>query len=262
MHKFVLLLLLSSCLAAPLQLDFPAVGQGSAIILHDAKDTVLLDTGPASAVKNIFRVLSKTQTKGISAIFISHPHDDHYGGATALLKKYPVEKLYISALPSAEQGYQHLLAVAAQKKIPVTILSHTEIVSFNNFYVRTLQRTAPNLPSNEASLVLAVYTTKGPLLLACADIGPSTQQKLLPLLGQQKFPVITAPHHGAEKPSPAWLKLAQEAIIIVQAGASKYKYPRPEFLQAIQGLRVYRTDLLGSLIIGANKGAYYVRSAD
>ncbi len=79
---------------------------------------VLIDTAQAAASKTIVRKLKAVGVKKIDAVVISHAHGDHYGGLTALLKSFPVTRLYLSdctELDKYQKSYGNAIRKQAKK---------------------------------------------------------------------------------------------------------------------------------------------------
>ena len=79
---------------------------------------VLIDTAQAAASKTIIRKLKAVGVKKIDAVVISHAHGDHYGGLTALLKSFPVTRLYLpdcTELDKYQKSYGNAIRKQAKK---------------------------------------------------------------------------------------------------------------------------------------------------
>lgn len=99
--------------AKDLEVHFINVGQGDSIFVTTPDDkTILIDAGIHYASKdryNPFLYLKAKNIKHLDAVFITHPHDDHYKGFKYLCTKkgereFPLEAVYYSVEPGPEYG--------------------------------------------------------------------------------------------------------------------------------------------------------------
>lgn len=98
-------------------------GDCTAILEYAADDKtvahcVLIDCAQGSAAKTVIRKLRAAGVKEIDAIFISHAHGDHYGGLSAIIDAFPVDKLYLpdcTELDKYQKAYGNALRRQAAK---------------------------------------------------------------------------------------------------------------------------------------------------
>ena len=79
---------------------FVDVGQGDCTLVTHRGHAVLIDAGPTSNAQATAETV-RMYAPRIDAFFVTHPHEDHMGGAEAVLNACRVENLI---LPDAESG--------------------------------------------------------------------------------------------------------------------------------------------------------------
>ena len=79
-----------------LTVRFLDVGQGDSILLSCGEDTMLIDGGPVEEGQFLVSRLNRLNVTELTYVVNTHPDEDHCGGLTAVLAKYPVEHVYSS----------------------------------------------------------------------------------------------------------------------------------------------------------------------
>jgi competence protein ComEC len=77
--------------------------QGDAHLIIDNQSVVMIDTGdPDQSLRYLVPYLIKLGISRIEHVFITHPHDDHFGGVIPLIENgITIEHLYFNELPSS-----------------------------------------------------------------------------------------------------------------------------------------------------------------
>ena len=122
-----------------------------------------------------------------------------------------------------------------------------------------------NSGPNNDSIVMAVTVAgvsgaAGPLrILLTGDIETPVQQEILADRRQYlRADVLKVPHHGSAKQDPDFLAAVAPSLSAISVGAGNpYGHPAPRtvYLAGADGARVYRTDLDGTVLIGASDTA-------
>ena len=96
---------------------FIDVGQGDATLILTGDAAVLIDTGTGDSAGALAAYL-KTYVGRLDYLILTHPHDDHVGGADEVLESIPVGRVL---MPLVEHdGYtESLMKQAAELGIPV-----------------------------------------------------------------------------------------------------------------------------------------------
>src|SRR5689334_10980399 len=76
--------------ASSLRITFVDVGEGDAILIQHGGTNLLLDTGQPRGCKNLLAALGHMS---IRALFLTHPHSDHFGCAEDVLAALPVAEI-------------------------------------------------------------------------------------------------------------------------------------------------------------------------
>jgi len=93
----------------PLTVDVLDVGQGDAILIRTPEGkTALIDAGPS---KKVAELLRKRGVTGLDLLAISHHHQDHYGGAVEVVKRFKPRVFLASNSGHTMQNYLRLLEV-------------------------------------------------------------------------------------------------------------------------------------------------------
>ena len=97
---------------APFQIHVIDVGQGDAMLLICREQTVLIDSGTNASEGVLLAYLDSHGVERIDYLIISHPHEDHMGGADMVLREYEVGVLVMSDLaPDADVGMSFTTAL-------------------------------------------------------------------------------------------------------------------------------------------------------
>lgn len=234
-----------------------SIGQGDAILLEmpDGKQ-VLIDGGPnADVVSKLGEVLPPWD-RSIDAMFVSHPHADHYMGLLGVLDAYEVNAVYVSGAVSHDSTYQAFDTRATSEGGVYAPVSHSQIFSFDEVTIEVL---APEVPFtegtspkdlNDASLVLKVTYGETTILLT-GDAGVEIEQAIEDEVG--KIDVLKVGHHGSATSSDAgFLAAIQPDVAIISAGVgNSYNLPQPGVVARYQeaGIPLYRTDTQGDILM-------------
>ena len=180
----------------PLTVSFLNVGKADCILLETPSGCAMIDTGHNGDGDDIVQLLSSKGIETIDFLVITHFDKDHVGGADAVLKSFPVEKIY-------EPDYTSETKQTAQyrKAIPETteVLRLSENVSFKldgidySIDVGSGFYSEKNLDNNSSLVVTAT----------CGEIsflftGDAEKERLLEMLYEDfpKCAVLKVPHHG------------------------------------------------------------------
>jgi competence protein ComEC len=277
------LLLLWPSGRAELEVHFIDVGQGDAILvsLPSGRHMLVdaggwpeeLDSGEGAGRRVVVPYLRQLGINRLDLLVLTHPHEDHAGGARAVINSVPAAMVLVSpaGFGPGEQGvasgYDNLLAALRAENIPVIAVRAGDRINLDQAVeIRVLAPPSPLLTGtrsdlNNASLVLRLDYGETSVLLT-GDIEVEAQKWLLDKGAPLGASLLKVPHHGSRFFEPAFLAAVSPQAAVISVGQrNNFNHPAATLLEALQegGVPVYRTDLDGAVIIRSDGKSLTIR---
>ena len=235
---------------AGLRVTFLDVGQGDGVLLETPRASLLVDQGPPEA--RVADQLVRLGIRSLSAIVLTHPQRDHVGGAADVLRRLSVGTVMHPGIPSHSADEIDALDAAARRKVPVAVIRRGDTFRLGRLTLQILWPSDPGPPGDDpnrhATVILATWGETDVLLTADAESDVTGSLPLRPV------EVLKVAHHGSEDPGlERLLRVLRPRVAVISVGAGNdYDHPRAETLAALHGvagLRLYRTDTNGRVVV-------------
>jgi len=275
-----------------LEIHIVDVGQGDGIWIHTFDDSIpgngrfqgrniVIDGGPVGTdAKNPFLAYLMTATHGrgtIDALIVTHPHVDHFPGASGVVRHFDVCDYYDPAYPDSAVEYQRFLELVSHghcRNHATTM--HMGRASFGSPDWGTELKVEflyayPGSPAglghgntliNNASIVMKLtYGTQSILFMGDAegkerDDSPDTPRYVEARLlaeftpEQLRSTVLKVAHHGSETSSTLpFIRAVDPAIVVISSGRKSFAgtylpdaTTLARFCDFNPTIRIYRTD--------------------
>ncbi|MGB9904618.1 MAG: ComEC/Rec2 family competence protein [Desulfotomaculales bacterium] len=283
-----------------LVLHFIDVGQGDSIFIKTpAGKNILIDaggwkgefeSGKGAGSQVVVPYLRRLGVRKLDLFVITHPHEDHAGGAKEVAEAFPVNLAVISPLGFAEPGinrdsrellnrldqkaqlpqaYLQLLTFLTHKNIPVyPAMAGDKINCDPSLEITVLSPPFPLLTGtrsdeNNASLAFLLHYKEKYILLG-GDMEKEAQDFLCRSGFSFGADVLKVPHHGSRYSSFTFFEKVKPKVAVITVGArNQLGLPAKETLDMLKrlGAEIFRTDEEGALIITTDGDNLQVKSS-
>ncbi len=227
------------------------VGQGTAVVVRVAEQTLVYDTGPKftdnfDAGSGIVAPYLYAQgIHHVEQLVVSHGDMDHAGGLIGLLEKVSVDQLLAGEPTKIPQAAKN---IAEPQNCHQTPAWYWQSVRFEFLSFVQLARASAN---NRSCVLLISYGEQH--ILLPGDIETSVENQLLYTQQlPQKLQLLLAAHHGSRTSSGVgFVNKMQPEIVVYSAGyRSQHGHPHPQVRQRYQsvGSREMNTAESGALV--------------
>ena len=253
--------ILLSCLAAhrslpegTLEIHFLDVGQGDSAFICTNAGNALIDTGEADAREFVYLSL-KPYGSRLEYLIITHPHSDHMGGASYILKKMDVGTVVLPRSNGWDSTYAELLTDIHASGASVLFADPGLEFSLGDASFRVLAPLDQYAEENDRSAVIRLEFGKSSALFT-GDAEELSEADQLRQYGSEKKNLLDADilkigHHGSSSSSSypyLWAVTPQYAVISCGKNNS-YGHPAADVVKRLEtiGVKILRTDQLGTI---------------
>ncbi|HUF30791.1 MAG TPA: DNA internalization-related competence protein ComEC/Rec2, partial [Gemmatimonadaceae bacterium] len=261
--------------AGTMELHMLDVGQGDAVAIRTPRGQWLLfDAGKSWRSGDDGRrvVVPYVRTRGgpVAALFLSHPHNDHIGGAASVVSALRPRAVYDGAYLGGSEVYERSLSTIAHRGVPWRRVRPGDSLLVDGVSVVIL---APDSvwvstigDANEASIVALVRFGSVSVLLT-GDAEQGEEEWLLRNARERlRADILKVGHHGSRTSStPAFVEAVGPRLALVSVGTGNtYGHPNAERLRGIaaSGATVLRTDREGTIVVRTDGQGIDIRSGD
>jgi competence protein ComEC len=201
--------------------------------------------------------------KRIDVVALTHAHEDHLGGLSAIFENFKVGELWVGR-DVRSAAYEQLIAQANAHGVVVKHLKQGDTFSEDGVSGAVLwpeEDGEERAAKNDDSLVIRLTDGAESFLLA-GDVEKPSERAILN--GQQSLGAdfLKVAHHGSKtSTTDAFLSAVHPAFAAISVGRdNSFGHPSPEVTNRLEaaGLRVYRTDRDGAVTASTDGGTLTV----
>lgn len=235
-----------------IKLHFIYVGQGDSTLIESEYGNILIDAGPASAKKDLARYLGDV-VDGIDYMILTHPHEDHIGGAAYVLENFKVENVIMPDAVTGTKVFSNLLDVLEEQGTNVIRAEHGDTYNIGEIRMDILGPTDTDGDDlNNVSIVLKL-TYGSTSALFSGDAEAEEEGKILSLYGDRlSAALLKVGHHGSStSSSERFIEAVMPSIAVISCGVdNKFSHPHKETTLRLEsvGAEIFRTDELGNIV--------------
>jgi len=253
--------------SSQMMITFLDVGQGDAALVElPSKKTILIDAADRNYRRDYGKLvvcpyLERRGIRKIDVLILSHPHNDHIGGAPYILRHLNVGQIWESGIIARSRVYREIHHLADSLEIPIITPESGDIASLSNEIKllflhpseRFLERHKRNY--NNGSLVCKLCYNDVSVLFT-GDAEKESEKYLCLWNDELKSTILKVPHHGSKTSSmSSYVNLIDPEIAIISVGnRNKYNHPSASTLERYKSMRtrLYRTDINHAVQITTN----------
>src|SRR5581483_3074198 len=195
---------------------------------------------------------------------LTHAHQDHIGGLSALMDNFHVKELWTGAM-SDNPLWDALRDQARRSGVRIVAMQSGRTFPYGGAQIEVLSPPAeyipPDTPKNNDSLVMRLEYGRNSFLLT-GDMEKQIEYQLLAEGHVTHVDVLKVPHHGSKTSSTAdFLDAVRPSFAIISDGfGNSYGHPHQDVLARLEErrARVLRTDRDGLVSIRSDGRRLYV----
>lgn len=249
-----------------LTVTFLDVGQGDcALIETPSGGKILVDGGGKESAdtkaqtgvgeKVVVPFLRRKGINKLSLVVLTHPHLDHFGGLIPVLEKIKVAQLIDNGGESNSPAYRRFRRLVEQNRIKYQRGILGQVLDLGGSIKGEILHPAFDLKGepNTDSLVIRLLYGKISFMLT-GDLDQQGEEEMLGL--PLASTVLKVGHHGSRtSTSDEFLDRVKPRIAVISAGRrNRFRHPHQSTLKklAARGIRTYRTDLNGAVVVATD----------
>lgn len=242
----------SSPTSGKLKIHFIDVGQGDSELIQSQNENMLIDTGTNESKNSLISYLKQQNIKKIDYLVLTHPHEDHIGGADAVIENFDIGKIYMPHVTSNTRTFRSLAKAIKAKglKAESPELSSTFKLGGADCIVygpiNTVQKDL-----NTFSIVIKVTFGKNRFLFT-GDAQASNEKDMMEKGYDLSSDVLKVGHHGSHtSTSDAFLNAVNPKYAVISCGkGNDYGHPHKSTMKKLEAksIPVYRTDECGTIV--------------
>lgn len=253
----------------PLKVHYIDVGQGdSELIQTPDNKTMLIDTGTNASATSLINYLKSRDVRRIDYLVLTHPHEDHIGGADAVIKGFNVINIYMPKVTAATKTFEDVVdairakGLKASQPAPGTSFA---LGTANCKILGPIDSDPDNL--NTYSIVLKLTYGKNSFLFT-GDAQASNEEDMIDAGYDLTANVLKVGHHGSNtSTSQDFLKAVNPKYAVISCAiGNDYGHPHQETMDklAAKSIPVYRTDECGTIVAtsDSNSISFNVKPGD
>lgn len=271
-----------------LTIHFIDVGQGDCIFIEFPDDkNMLIDGGLPEKSDIVIQYLDNLDVKKIDLVLATHSDNDHIGALPAIFKKYEVSycfrpmikysgrsffrkgfspsSLGKSAFECVTDDYRNFLQAVEAEKCGWSFFNkdsdfsqsfnfNGETLNYSFDFLTPVKKTSEiaYYEANEYSPI-CVLTYEGKSFMFTGDAEEYNEKEFLLNYGDSNYDidVLKVAHHGSSTSSSVeFISAIKPEIAVISCGKdNEYGHPHKETLSNLSSCWIYRTDLLGNVVI-------------
>ena len=244
-------------------MHFVDVGQGDCTLITYNGDAVLIDAGPVSAGDSAAEYV-KGQVDAIDYFIITHPHEDHMGGAADILENIEVKNVIMPDHEVDTKFYQNTMKQIADRNVNVIHSEAHAVHDTGNIKITIIDSVIPDDDNLNNISIIARIDVGSTSIMTTGDAEVEEEMQVVEnytsILGSSLYDpaildcdILQVGHHGSSTSSTSeFLDLVTPGVAVISCGVdNSYGHPHQETLDlfADYGFEVYRTDLSGTIVL-------------
>jgi competence protein ComEC len=261
--------------ASRLRITVLDVGQADAIVIETpARRAILVDAGgrlergPQGDDSSAERVgerivvpfLIREGIHRLDALIVSHPHGDHVGGCSPVLRKLRVAEIADSGQTYGGHAYHDCLDTAHSEGVPIVYPRAGTVWQTNDGVTLTFIGPSPPFIGGKNAIndnsIAFILQYKQFRMLFTGDAGSAAEHRFLAENIDLHADILKVGHHGsAYSSSPEFIGAVHPRYAFISVGRHNlFGHPAPATIETLGhfGAHVYRTDESGAVTIDSD----------
>lgn len=231
------------------------VGQADSILIKDGNYNMLIDAGNNSDGEKLVKYYKELGITSFKYVFASHPHEDHIGGMDDIINNFDIENFYMPDKLSTTKTFEDMLDALERKNLKYIVPKVNDKLSLNNSNIDVIYVGSDVNNINDSSIVLKLNYFSNSFLFT-GDLGSNKEKEILNSGANIKADVLKVGHHGSSySTASSFLDRVNPSFAAISVGKDNiYKHPASSTLEKLnkRGIKVYRTDLDGTILFESN----------
>lgn len=232
------------------------VGQSESILLLYHNKSILIDSGTTDYAYPLTQTLKSLGISRLDYCIFTHPHYDHMGGSSAILRTFNPKKIYLTKYDYSKikkWWYSVYKKTVLFKHMSPEFLLSGDTITIDNFKLNVISPIS-KFYENLNDYSLGIKATLGEIdILLLGDSEASAEHDLVSADIDLSSEILKVSHHGSTTSSTLeFLYEVKPEYAIISVGENNpYGHPKPVTLSKLRFIdaETYRTDTNGTILV-------------